>query len=200
MTGADARARATEPRALPPARSHGGSGWSSALLALALAACSALPTEPSPLAGEALSGRLAVRVDGHEGVAPRQETAAFELRGDAGDGQLDLATPLGSVIARARWSAAAVELATPQGRSRYPDLDALTRAVLGESVPVAALFDWLHGRPWPGAPSTPAVDPAAAGFEQLGWTVDLARLAEGRIAARRAGPPVVTVQARLDLP
>jgi hypothetical protein len=37
-----------------------------------------------------------------------------------------------------------------------------------------------------------------AGFEQLGWAVDVSRLAAGSVEARRATPPVVTVRARLD--
>ena len=35
----------------------------------------------------------------------------------------------------------------------YADLDALAAAALGEGVPMLALFDWLRGRPWAGAPS-----------------------------------------------
>jgi outer membrane lipoprotein LolB len=91
-------------------------------------------------------------------------------------------------------------LATPQGETRYDDLDALTRAVLGESLPVAALFDWLRGRPWPGASSTANAPPAEPGFKQLGWIVSLARFNEAWIAARRERAPVVTVRAKLDRP
>ncbi|MDP9043518.1 MAG: outer membrane lipoprotein LolB, partial [Pseudomonadota bacterium] len=74
----------------------------------------------------------------------------------------------------------------------------LTREVLGESVPVAALFDWLRGRPWRESPSVPTVPPAEPGFTQLGWSVGLARLADGVIVAQRAGPPAVTVRVRVD--
>jgi outer membrane lipoprotein LolB len=163
------------------------------LLAL-LGACSSLPRAPSD--GEVLSGRLSVQVETEPGTTPRAVSAAFELSGNPRSGRLDLTNPLGSVMAQASWAPGAVVLKTPQATSDYPDLDALTRAVLGESLPVAALFDWLRGRPWPGAPSRP--DPEAAGFEQLGWVVDLARFAEGWVVARRASSPVVTVRARLD--
>jgi outer membrane lipoprotein LolB len=104
------------------------------------------------------------------------------------------------VLAQARWSAGSVVLATPQGETTFPDLNALTREVLGESLPIAALFDWLHGRPWPDAPSTANVAPAEAGFEQLGWAVDLARFDEAWVVARRERAPVVTVRARMDRP
>ena len=88
------------------------------------------------------------------------------------------------MLAQARWSPGEVVLVDAAGRdARFADLDALTREVLGESVPVEAWFDWLRGRPWPGAPSTPQA--AAPAFEQLGWRVDLARFAEGWIAATR---------------
>ena len=63
---------------------------------------------------------------------------------------------------------------------------------------MAALFDWLRGRPWPDAASQLRGD-GVPGFEQLGWQIDLARWAEGRVEARRVAPPVVTVRVRLDL-
>jgi outer membrane lipoprotein LolB len=159
--------------------------------AFALAACSSLP--PAPPAGEVMSGRLSVRVASDP---PRSGTAAFELRGSPEAGQLDLSTPLGSLMARARWSPGEVVLATPKEEKSYADLDALTRDVLGESLPVPALFDWLLGRPWPGAPSQPRSDPP--GFEQLGWAVSLAQFDRGTIEAQRRQDPPVTVRARLD--
>ena len=117
------------------------------------------------------------------------------LQGDAQTGKLDLATPLGSVLAQARWSAGEVVLATPRGEQRFSNLDALTEEVLGEGLPVAALFDWLRGRPWPGAARTPTGN----GFEQLGWAVDLdGYAAAAAVDARRLAPPTVTVRARMD--
>ena len=166
------------------------------LAAVLLAACADL----APLApvgqGDSFSGRLALRVDA-QGTAPaRAFSAAFDLRGGARAGALGLSTPLGSMLAQARWQPGEVVLATPQGTRRFDDLDGLTREVLGESVPIEAWFDWLHGRPWPGAPSSPT---AAAGFAQLGWTVDLGRFGEGAVLARRTEPlPPVTVRIQLD--
>jgi len=46
-------------------------------------------------------------------------------------------------------------LTTPRETRRFASLDELTREALGESVPIEAWFDWLRGRPWPGAPSAP---------------------------------------------
>jgi outer membrane lipoprotein LolB len=167
------------------------------LVALAVAGCASLRSGGQADAGDLLSGRLAVRVDGAEGAAPRSLSASFELSGGPQAGRLNLSTPLGSVLAQARWAPGAVVLATPKGETNFSDLDALTREVLGESLPVAALFDWLRGRPWPGAASIATASP---GFAQLGWVVDLARLDEAWVIARREQPPAVTVRAKLDRP
>ena len=175
---------------------------SAAALALTSACTSLAPLPPSAAESAPLSGRLAIRVEASPGGDARSFSAAFDLRGSAGDGSLGLSTPLGSVLARARWQPGEVSLATPQETRRFADLDALTREVLGESVPVEAWFDWLQGRPWPGAPSTArplATNSAAAGFEQLGWAVDLSRLGDGRVVAVRERPaPAVTVRIQLD--
>ena len=168
--------------------------------ALLTGACAVVPSASDVSSTDALSGRLAVRVDGVDGAPARSVSATFDLRGDAGAGLLNLSTPLGSVLAQARWAPGSVLLTTPLGETRFPDLDALTREVLGESLPIAALFDWLRGRPWPGAPSTVSVNTAAPGFEQLGWVVDLARFNEAWVAARRERLPVVSVRARMDRP
>jgi outer membrane lipoprotein LolB len=165
--------------------------------ALLMSACASVPQLAQPT-GDTLSGRLAVRVDAADSAPARSENAAFELQGTAEIGRLNLTTPLGSTVAQARWAPGAVVLSTPQGERRFADLDELTREVLGESVPLAALFDWLRGRPWAGAASTP--DGTAAGFAQLGWVVDLARFADGWVVARRDRAPQVTVRARLDRP
>ena len=166
--------------------------------ALLVTACASVPTAPT--SGDALSGRLAVKVDAWNGAAARSVSAAFELQGDPKTGRLNLSTPLGSVLAQARWSPGSVVLVTPQGERQFADLDDLTGEVLGESLPVPALFDWLRGRPWPGAPSTTTAPPAEPGFEQLGWTVSLARFDEAWVVATRTQPPVVTVRAKLDRP
>lgn len=173
-----------------------------------LAACATVSDGGANPGGDYLSGRLSVQIEA-AGTAPaRAFSAAFDLRGSPDAGRLDLSTPLGSVLAQARWARGQVVLTTPQGERRFADLDELTRDMLGESVPVIALFDWLHGRPWAGAPSNPiAGAPAAAGngametgFEQLGWVVSLARFDEALVSARRASPPVVSVRIKLERP
>jgi outer membrane lipoprotein LolB len=162
-----------------------------------LAACATVAPLGPNNGVDVLAGRLALRVDPSGNEPARAFSAAFELRGDARSGALGLSTPLGSMLAQARWSPGDVALTTPQGSRSYADLDGLTRDVLGESVPVEAWFDWLRGRPWGAAPSTTAT--GAIGFEQLGWQVDLARLEAGAVSATRRSPlPVVTVRIQLD--
>ncbi|HSC63187.1 MAG TPA: lipoprotein insertase outer membrane protein LolB [Caldimonas sp.] len=187
-----------------------------ALASAALAAaCTTVPPAGPAAAADVLSGRLALRVEPvAAGEAPRSMSAAFDLRGDPRAGTLGLSTPLGSLLAQARWSPAEVVLTTPRETRRFASLDELTREALGESVPIEAWFDWLRGRPWPGASSaladaTPGASsegapgaPSAArppGFRQLGWRVDLSQFDAGTIAAtRESPPPVVTVRIRLD--
>ena len=167
-------------------------------VAALLGACASV--QPLPASVDRLSGRLAVRVDAVADAPVRNVNAAFELEGDARAGRLNLNSPLGSVLAQARWSPGSVVLATPEGEQSFADLDALTREALGESVPVVALFDWLRGRPWPGAESVANAPPAEPGFRQLGWNVDLARFGEAWVAARRDTAPAVLVRAKLDRP
>jgi outer membrane lipoprotein LolB len=163
-------------------------------LAAAGALLGACATQLPPAAG-VLAGRIAIRVDSQP---VRSFSGDFELRGDARAGSLRLSGPLGTTAADAQWSPSEARLVTPQGSVRYADTDELSQAALGERVPLAALIDWLRGRPWPEAPSAIVADPS--GFEQLGWRIDLSRQAEGWIEARREAPPPVTVRARMERP
>lgn len=154
----------------------------------------------APQGAQTISGKLSVRVDAIGKAQARSESGNFELKGTPDEGQLNLSSPLGTVLAQARWSGQRAWLTTSQGESAYPDLDTLTQEMLGERLPVAALFDWLRGRPWRGAASQANAAPAGPGFQQLGWSVDLARFSEGWITAQRAQAPAVTVRARVDAP
>jgi outer membrane lipoprotein LolB len=161
---------------------------------IVLAGCA---TPPPRVAG-VLGGRLSVQVEASPAQPYRQLSAGFELRGDATRGELDLSSPLGAVMARARWQPDRAELVTAEGTAVFADLDELSTRTFGEPLPLAALFDWLRGRPWSEAPS--AALQAGTGFEQLGWQVETARLAERRLVARRIAAPAVTLQVRLEDP
>lgn len=160
---------------------------------LALATLAACATPDAGVERPAFSGRLSLQI---QSQPPRAESAQFELSGGADRGRLALSTPLGTRIGEARWAPGEALLIASGGReTRYADMDALTRALLGEALPVAALFDWLAGRPWPGAPAQPL---AGAGFAQLGWRIDLAEADAGRTVARRDAAPAATLRVQLD--
>jgi outer membrane lipoprotein LolB len=172
---------------------------SSLALAAALSGCASPGALRAP-GEEALEGRLSVRVEGAAAEPARSLSAGFELIGNADRGSLNLSTPMGTMLAQARWTPQQAMLITPQGQTPYADMPALMRGLLGEELPLAALFDWLRGRPWPGAQSQPSQPPDEDGFRQLGWQVSLARFAEGLVEARRMQPPAVTLRARMDRP
>jgi outer membrane lipoprotein LolB len=161
-------------------------------LALTLTGCAQLPKAPPGAMTEArLSGRISVTVAGNVHNRGTGGAASFELFGGPQAGRLELTSPLGSLVARAEWRPGLVTLRTPSDERRFDDLDALTRELLGEAVPVAALFDWLQARPWPAAPH----QQTAGGFEQLGWRIEPKLPA---LVATRLADPVVTLRARLD--
>ncbi len=162
------------------------------LASLMLAACASAP--PAEPASSWTSGRLAVRVAASADLPARSEAAAFELRGNGDAGELRLLTPLGTVVASARWWPGQVVLTTPQGQARFDDLDQLSRDTFGDVLPLRALADWIAGRPWPGAPS----QASEGGFEQLGWRVTTADLSAGSLLAQRQAAPVIVVRVRLD--
>lgn len=185
----------------PQARRSAGTLTALAVATLLTAGCAAPPSLPTPqtVSGPVLSGRIAVRVDAARAEdSPHSTSGAFELSGDADLGQLRLVSPLGTVLADARWRpGAGVWLQTGDDRRHFRNLTELSRETLGEDVPLMALMHWLEGRPWPQAPHEPQRQPA--GFTQLGWTVDTSALAEsGLLVAQRTQPPAVTVRARLD--
>ena len=168
-------------------------GRAPALLAAALLAGCATPP-PATHEAAWTSGRLAVNIAADAGQATQNMSVAFDLRGDGRAGELRLNSPLGTRVAQARWAPGLAVLETSEGERRFDTLDELSRQALGEVLPLAALPDWIAGRPWAAAPHRAQ----GQGFEQLGWSVSLARRAEGWIEARRESPPAVVVRVRVD--
>lgn len=182
-----------------------------AAASLWLTGCGTVPkSSPSAQAGPAgpaeaprLTGRFGLVVPAGAGGQPRGQSvnANFELLGDARRGQLEMSTPMGSLVARVSWEPGFAFLRTPEVERSYDDVDALTQELLGEALPVQALFDWLQGRPWSRAPVARS---DTQGFEQLGWQVDLRRFGDRLISARRLSPasaePLATLRLKLDEP
>ncbi len=138
-------------------------------LALTLVAC-ASPAQRTSSPGELRwAGRLALTV---QNDPPTSLSAGFDLSGSPAAGELVLSSPLGNQLALVRWSASGAELNQGATTSRHTSLDLLTAELTGETLPVAAVFDWLQGK------ATSA----------NGWNADLSRLSEGRVTARRLQP------------
>ena len=143
-------------------------GVAAALLALLvlLAGCAAPPrVQPPPGCALDYSGRLAVV---EQGAGARNLYGSFELRLDGDSGWLEIGSPLGQMLARARWSAASASVDDGHRRRVYPTFEDMTEASVGLRLPRAALQDWVRGRAAAGWPSR---ELAGGGFEQLGWQV-----------------------------
>jgi outer membrane lipoprotein LolB len=174
-----------------------------AALALLLQAC---VTHPPPLPGHVYSGRLAVRTEAAPTRPARSMSGQFELSGNASSGQLILTSPLGTTVARARWSDPAgamgepskIELEADGGTTRYATLGEMMQRAIGDQLPLPAMFDWLSGQPWPFAEVRRSAD--GGSFDQLGWHVDLSQFASANlIDAQRPMPaPVLHVRVKLD--
>ncbi|MDH0863518.1 outer membrane lipoprotein LolB [Mitsuaria sp. GD03876] len=171
-----------------------------------LAGCSSVPKADGAAAAALkdaprLTGKFGLIVPPSGSQRGQNVTASFELVGDPRRGQLEMSGPTGSLVARVSWQPGSAWLKTPDGDRAYDDIDALTQELLGEALPLQALFDWLRGRPWPQAPSRAAGDQA---FQQLGWQVDLRRFGDQLISAQRLNPngpePLATLRLKLDSP
>jgi Flp pilus assembly protein TadD len=127
------------------------------------------------------SGRLALRVQPLASEAPRSISAAFDLRGDSSAGTLDLSTPLGSMLAQARWSPAEVVLTTPR-ETVASRPDELTREALGESVPIEPSSTGCAAGRGPGRRARPG---CRADHPRTRAGLSPARLARRPVAVRR---------------
>lgn len=134
---------------------------------------------PAPTAEE-WHGRLGLTVDDDP---PQAFHASFVLRGGPEQGELQLDSPFGTRLATVRWHPGGAELRQGREHSRHASVEALTERISGTALPLAALFDWLQGRP----------------AQVEGWQADLSRHAQGRLTARRIAPsPTATLRIVLD--
>lgn len=172
-------------------------------LALLLQACA---THPPPLPGHVYSGRMAVRTEAAADRPARSVSGQFELSGNASSGQLILTSPIGTTVARARWSdpvgllgePSRIELEADGRTTQYATLADMMQRAIGDQLPLPAMFDWLAGQPWPAALVRQSAD--GGSFDQLGWHVDISSLASSQlIDAERALPtPPLHVRIKLD--
>jgi outer membrane lipoprotein LolB len=166
---------AADLRTLPRLRAALAAGLFFAIFVIAGCAHQPGAEAPNDPQIQAWSGRISLQVQSE----PVQAFfAGFELRGNPGQGELVLTSPLGTSLAVLRWSPGQAVLDSGGQVQRFDSVDALLEKATGAAVPLPALFDWLAGK-----------NAALAG-----WNADLSQHAEGRIAASRTAP-----QPRTDL-
>lgn len=158
-----------------------------AVLALCLSALAACAHKPAPRgssaaldAAPAWQGRISVSVHSDP---PSITSAAFELRGTAEQGELQLLSPLGTTVAQLQWQPGSAHLHRGAAPEVFASVADLTEQLTGSALPLDALFQWLQGRAWPSP----------------GWVVDLSAWPQGELKARREQPlPAVSLRLRLD--
>lgn len=186
------------------------------LLAAAAAAatasgCASLPTAPP--AERVHGGRFAATttLDGKS----ENTTGRFTLSIAGPRLTLDLATPLGTTLARVESGPEGARLQVPGNgdmrEARGRNAEALSEELLGYALPVQGIGDWILGRPAPSrAARTREEDGRIVAIEQDGWSIEVAdRLLDGaprRLVFRRparagsgAVPPAPAITLRLVL-
>jgi outer membrane lipoprotein LolB len=153
------------------------------LLLLLATGCAGPPTiHDSVYGAQSWSGRIGLKTLSDP---PQRANAMFSLEGSATQGQLLLLTPLGTALARAQWGPGYAQLQENGRITHFASMDELTTHMVGSALPVLGMFGWLKGD--------------AAPVE--GWTVQLERLADGRIDAQRSTPlPVTEIRILIDTP
>lgn len=112
-------------------------------------------------------GRFSLTRTGEQ-VATERLTVGFELSGNAREGELVLEGPLGARLARATWADDRPAWLERGNRvESFETMAALTEAVVGQPLPMHALFLWLKG--------TEASAPP--------WTADLTQWPNGKLTA-----------------
>lgn len=133
------------------------------------------------------SGRLSLVLEPAAAAqnAAQSFSGAFELRGNAQTGELDLLTPLGSMALQLRWTPGAALLTRANETQQFSSAQALLEQATGVSLQLDVLFAWLQGKNTASLPSG-------------GWQVDLSRHGEGRISAYRFLPSAAQLRIILD--
>jgi len=115
-------------------------------------------------------------VDGAPQRTHQSGRFVLSLNGDAAT--LDLATPLGTTLARLHTSPQGARLQVPEGgrlREVYDhDAQSLAQNVLGYPLPLEGLRWWIQGQPEPNQPARTTLKAnRVATIEQDGWAIDI---------------------------
>ena len=86
------------------------------------------------------SGKINLTLD----TEPKQIfSAEFDLQGDPAQGDMQFYTSLGTTIASVAWDDTVAQLTIPQKDIyQYDSLEALTKKLLGTTLPVNMIFEW----------------------------------------------------------
>lgn len=134
-----------------------------------------------------LQGQMSIKLSAHAGQAAKGLSLGFFFSGNTDVGQLDLMTLMGSQIAQVNWQSGEAWLTNDKGRQRFSDLESLSEATLGESLPLRSLIQWMQGQPDMDLPSLPGPQPHT--FLQEGWLIDTSELPDKKLHATRIASP-----------
>ena len=203
MTGLDCPAEARAFR--------GWRGWVLQVLALLCLVGCAAPVAPPDVRDSATElvrhGRFALKAE-EFGRAPEAVQGGFDWHDTGAVLILDLTNPFGSVLARVQVSLEGSVLTRANGEViRAATPDALLQRVLGQTMPVQGLRDWLRSQRVPG-PAMTVQDRDEQGrivvFEQGGWTVRLSRFdalgPKMLVMTRQEGSKNISLRLVVDAP
>ena len=136
-----------------------------------------MPTGTPSAGGFDLSGRFAVR------YGTESATGGVQWRHTDAADDLLITNPLGQGVARITREGQEFELETSNGeRYRASDAESLTQQVLGWSLPLHGLHEWVLARPLPGEPAEVARgdNGRVTSLSQEGWQIDYEQYAGDR--------------------
>jgi outer membrane lipoprotein LolB len=145
-------------------------------------------TEPADFISR-FAGRISLVFDDPEQGSPSSFSGAFELRGHARTGELDLLTPLGSIAAQLKWQPGQALLIQAGQTRNFASADELISQATGTTISAQQLFDWMQGK-----------SNATSASSSSDWLVDLSRYVDGRITAKRTGQQAATLRIILEQP
>ena len=159
--------------------------WLAAFLCLAVAGCTGLPRPPETPETFVLTGKVGVR----EADESFSANLLWHQMGEAFE--IDLWGPLGQGRVKLVKKDGEIRLESDKGVLAQGEPEAVMRAHLGWSLPLAVLPAWVQGGPVDEMPVSGLTRDEAGrvlGFEQLGWQVALERYQSVGTDAAPGGP------------
>lgn len=173
--------------------------WAGLLVCAWLAACATPRGEQAPAAADALfavEGRMSV-VTIEDDARPRSTTGRFTWVEYAGRSEIALYSPFGETLARIEVAPWRSVMRTPQAIEQAATPEALVDRVLGFTLPVSGLRDWMRGRSRRGVVLAPQT------FDEDGWRISFPRMQDDQALPRivrleRGQPSAVEVRLVID--